>query len=1467
MIRIKALNDGSDSSDDSGSELKQVTREAEEEGLNKLYTSALKDASENKIESAIEKLHLLKSELENETPKVKDAVLRNRLKYLTYKHLGLFSNDLDLLFDALELDGSDQNLWINTGRKYNEMMSFLMSKRCFEEAYNINKSNFTVIDNLMEIYFILNELYSCVNMCIRALQLDENYFKAIILINESIRLMPRIADDMKDYLGYVFSKYGGEYQPKDENLLDEVYLKTISQLKQIQTKRLLDNEDEESKAKKRRKLSLDIDRLRCRTPGDIGQKILALHEIILSESLNVGTAIMLNISNRDVKSAETENSVSANVASDKAPPANGSSKPSSDSNNNSNSSQLTSSKSLFECVEQRRSVRGKNSKTSSKARELEDEQSVLESIHELLPSSLKTVNPSSQADSSLDKENNSSNSSSAPFPETPAAKTASAIDGKAVDQCLDSLERLFSTGSRPVNIYELIDCFLNQLSTTKHISIPPVFSQLYKIYRDVHPLPVPCISEIGKDITLSHIWTCLTANEIKYDKEEAVFLTMMLEKLGKDAPISQEEYLSFIVRLLVLRGTKEFNNDWLEYSLDLINSGDKGKENVCDNAPAEDVAMEGDSGPGVDAAPTGKSTATNSSTSAMAVVASNNLLINAEYINTVLKMQTMPKATEISSSEKNYLEIIQLIFSKSEAELTVEEKADFCEAIVSAKMWQKGVELFESWSDLSHKTILKTIYECVRYGDRAKLSPRIVSKVTKMASANDCKHGALPWLILYWALVAEGVDYRAADNPLIKLCTKGHLVLGRKGVCTANDGEFLLVSLKVFIEHELEDEVLTAFSCLFNFPSRKSQSCTHTSPHIELKWAHCEQVYVYSEPTDSMPEFDSNARQRGITPDMRDFFLRIKHLVPRELKPLRRSVRITDYLNGEDVNLEDEEVLGEEDVVETPPRILTTIYYLLADWYFKNRDFANARKYYIFDLAYNPRRFDAWAGLALSTNYQLDQLLIEGVRPNEAKYQRTAFAVVQCFEQAMKLDGSNSKLWIEFGFAAYSIASNMGRLVKAAETYQWQLDTSAVRFKREEMLEKAQHCFEMVRNSEKDAEELWLAYYMLGKVSEKKKENLLKTLQYYQWADLCLYIDGAVYPKKINYYSPQYLAMEALEVYYRTHATVLKWLLHNRKFSARMMRQVKWFLLSASKTPFVSRRTIPSTAGHAAFSSSSKKSSAGGGGGGASGAGKGGSKVAAVEEAAVALLLPSGEMVDPAISELMGDLLSLMGERETKFDVNKSRNELIIMCAFALKRCLARYPGHYKSYYRLADEYFVFSNYNIVKGLLLGGPENRDEIHLQFDPESAGSKGKAIPGLFHDRKPGNFFNNIWRIPVDEIERSGNFNQHMYRATAMLIRSHIADKDYQQLVQMSIVLHKKPELDKRYINDAERKELSKLAFEQCFTILRELLNNKGKSAIFIQEIENIAQMFIKAGVFTKETIEICNDINKHLDELN
>src|SRR5690606_5020412 len=128
-------------------------------------------------------------------------------------------------------------------------------------------------------------------------------------------------------------------------------------------------------------------------------------------------------------------------------------------------------------------------------------------------------------------------------------------------------------------------------------------------------------------------------------------------------------------------------------------------------------------------------------------------------------------------------------------------------------------------------------------------------------------------------------------------------------------------------------------------------------------------------------------------------------LIPESEQPLKQCQIIKNYIHHGNKLMDD--AVFEHD----PPRILVTIYYLLADYHFKTKDFSKAKQFYIFDLTINPRRLASWAGLALSVNYQIDQMLLEGnINSNCEKFQQTTLCAIRCFEQALKLEENNSEL-------------------------------------------------------------------------------------------------------------------------------------------------------------------------------------------------------------------------------------------------------------------------------------------------------------------------------------------------------------------------------------------------------------------------------------------------------------------------
>lgn len=85
---------------------------------------------------------------------------------------------------------------------------------------------------------------------------------------------------------------------------------------------------------------------------------------------------------------------------------------------------------------------------------------------------------------------------------------------------------------------------------------------------------------------------------------------------------------------------------------------------------------------------------------------------------------------------------------------------------------------------------------------------------------------------------------------------------------------------------------------------------------------------------------------------------RIISLIPAEINVTKLSLPISEFIDGKGNTLPDAaNVLQSE---------IKPIFYLLADYYFKSRDFTRAIKYYVMDLALEPTRFDSWAGISLS---------------------------------------------------------------------------------------------------------------------------------------------------------------------------------------------------------------------------------------------------------------------------------------------------------------------------------------------------------------------------------------------------------------------------------------------------------------------------------------------------------------------
>lgn len=104
--------------------------------------------------------------------------------------------------------------------------------------------------------------------------------------------------------------------------------------------------------------------------------------------------------------------------------------------------------------------------------------------------------------------------------------------------------------------------------------------------------------------------------------------------------------------------------------------------------------------------------------------------------------------------------------------------------------------------------------------------------------------------------------------------------------------------------------------------------------------------------------------------------------------------------------------------------------------------------------------------------------------------------------------------------------------------------------KKDQCLKIASDCFTTVEQStirpnggDPDShDEKWLYHYMLGKISEKRKEQPEMFINHYIKAAQCLYENNASYPFRICHSNPQNLSIEALEVYYRITSSIIKYI-------------------------------------------------------------------------------------------------------------------------------------------------------------------------------------------------------------------------------------------------------------------------------------------------------------------------------------
>ncbi|XP_056273916.1 calcineurin-binding protein cabin-1 isoform X2 [Pseudoliparis swirei] len=427
----------------------------------------------------------------------------------------------------------------------------------------------------------------------------------------------------------------------------------------------------------------------------------------------------------------------------------------------------------------------------------------------------------------------------------------------------------------------------------------------------------------------------------------------------------------------------------------------------------------------------------------------------------------------------------------------------------------------------------------------------------------------LPWIILYRIIkheeaafncmlrqhISVGDDEDGSDTPMLPsslmLLNTAHEYLGRRSLCCNSDGALLKFYVQVLkkevaasaindshpYKEELEMALEQCFFCLYGYPSKKSKARyleDHSSPQVELLWCDALFMFQYFKPK-SLPEFDSY-KTSTVSAELANLLRRFAGIAPTSDTPILTMDEVAAYIEGMT-----EKVPCLPEGSAPAPLIINEIYYLLADYHFKNKEQSKAIKFHMHDICVCPDRFDSWAGMALARASRIQEKLNSNELKSDAPIWKHSQAVLNCFKRALVIDSSNLSLWIEYGTISYSLHTFASRQLK-----QWrnELPPEVVKQmdeRRDSMLETAFQCFQGASRCEGDSdEEEWLIHYMLGKIAEKRKQPPVEYLQLYKKAADYLHEEAARYPRKIHYHNPPDLAMEALELHFRLGATTLK---------------------------------------------------------------------------------------------------------------------------------------------------------------------------------------------------------------------------------------------------------------------------------------------------------------------------------------
>lgn len=466
-----------------------------------------------------------------------------------------------------------------------------------------------------------------------------------------------------------------------------------------------------------------------------------------------------------------------------------------------------------------------------------------------------------------------------------------------------------------------------------------------------------------------------------------------------------------------------------------------------------------------------------------------------------------------------------------------------------------------------------------------------------------------PWILLHHILQYEDDKERAKSRnaqkpkasdvqdsdsddedkdipPPIMILFIGHDFLGRHSWCCINEAKLMLFTIKtvvprmcgaryIVLREKISKHLEQIFWCLYGHPNRTNKTKPkhledHGVPQLPLTWEIAQLLFEFYKP-DILPEFDT-PRTMSIGADTKILFKKICSLVPREHDPSGMLDEITSYIVGDN---------EKKPTVKKPmPYQIDSLFYLLGDYSFKNNNWLSATKYYSMDICLHFNAFNSWVALAMSESTLIGTSL-NNCKPlaDIMKLLSQAKVAQCCYQRAVELKPGHSVIWIEYGNFVYMVHSFCSRLLKQESDTLSMEKFAILEERKENTLEIAENCFVSanriylanIDDSPHMQDERWLYHYMLAKIAEKKNDDPPVFLEHYATASELLHKNNAHYPKRISHKNAYYLSIEALEVHYRIHASILKYLeQHEGKPLKKSLGQIFLkHLLDCANGPFM----------------------------------------------------------------------------------------------------------------------------------------------------------------------------------------------------------------------------------------------------------------------------------------------------------